>query len=205
MVAELQHRTRNLLAVVRAIATQTVHASSSLQEFEAAFSGRLSALSRVQGFLSRSEQQPITIAALIRSELEALGAGTLSERVEAEGPEVRLRKRTVQNFALALHELATNARKYGALSTGAGQLKVTWRSYTDDTGPRLALEWRESGIGRRRETDGSTMDSGGYGRKLIERVMPYAMQARTNYDLGETELRCVVDMPLSDLAEAEDP
>lgn len=118
MVAELQHRTRNLIGVVRSICAQTLRNSATLREFETAFNHRLAALSRVQGLLSRADDEPITIGALLRSELDALGADEVSDRITTRGPEVRLRKGTVQTFALALHELATNARKYGALGSG---------------------------------------------------------------------------------------
>lgn len=196
MVAELQHRTRNLLGVVRSISAQTLRNSKTLQEFDVAFSQRLGALSRVQGLLSRSDDEPITLATLLHSELAALGAGEVSERIRTHGPEVRLRKGTVQTFALALHELATNACKYGALANGKGRLKVTWRTYSDESGRRLGLEWREIDLDRSREEQSPTTQAGGYGRELIERALPYALQARTTYQLGATELVCTIDLPL---------
>ncbi|GJE27753.1 PAS domain-containing protein [Methylobacterium organophilum] len=200
LVAELQHRTRNLLGVVRSIAGQTMRASETLSAFEGAFNNRLNALSRVQGLLSRSEDEPITMGALIRSELDALGVSDQSHRVKASGPEVRLRKSTVQTLALALHELATNARKYGALVCEGGTLQVTWRTYADRTGRRLALEWQETGLDRRREERSPVTKQGGYGRELIERALPYALQARTTYELGETALLCTIDLPLPENA-----
>jgi len=198
LVAELQHRTRNLLAVVRSIASQTIRASETLGDFETAFSDRLTALSRVQGLLSRADGEPITMRALLGSELEALGAEEQSGRIVVQGPEVRLRKGSVQTFALALHELATNARKYGALATESGHLKVTWQTYADETGPRLALEWQETGLDREQEELSPTTKPGGYGRELIEQALPYALKARTTYDLGEAELRCTIDLPLAE-------
>jgi two-component system CheB/CheR fusion protein len=127
MVVELQHRTRNLIAVVRSIASQTMAQTGPTGAFQDEFFDRLAALSRVQGLLSRSDEEPITLDALIRTELEALGAmDGAADRVRLEGPNVRLRNTIVQTLALALHELATNARKYGALSNGDGQLGVTW-------------------------------------------------------------------------------
>ena len=204
LVAELQHRTRNLLALVRAIADQTIRTSETMGDFETAFRDRLAALSRVQGLLSRSDDKPITLSALLGSELEALGATELSGRIVLQGPEVRLRKATVQTFALALHELATNARKYGALATDNGHLKVMWRTYTDETGLRLSLDWQEIGLDRDREERSPTTKSGGYGRELIERALPYALQAHTTYDLGEAELRCTIDLPLTESVAPKD-
>lgn len=197
MVAELQHRTRNLLGVVRSISGQTMRASTTLPDFEAAFNERLAALSRVQGLLSRSDEEPITIGALIQTELDALGAAGRGERIRLAGPEVGLRKATVQTFALALHELATNARKYGALTTEHGRLSVTWRTYAaDGDGPRLHVEWQETGLDRRGEGE----KAGGYGRELIERALPYVLKARTTYELGSVSLRCTIDLPLTAVA-----
>lgn len=196
MVAELQHRTRNLISVVRSIAGQTIRASNTLGEFEAAFNNRLTALSRVQGLLSRSEDEPITIGALLRSELEALGAADRPDRVTIRGPEVRLRKGAVQTLALALHELGTNACKYGALTTEAGQLRITWRTYSVDDGRRLTLDWVETGLIMEPDNQSQQTKPDGYGRELIERGLPYALKAKTSFELGATELRCTIDLPL---------
>ena len=196
LVSELQHRTRNLLGVVHSIAQQTLAASNTLDAFGPAFNERLAALSRVQGLLSRAEEEPIMLGTLIRSELDALAATSLPERVVLDGPDVRIRKAAVQTFALALHELATNARKYGALSNSHGQLSVTWWVHENDGQPRrLVLEWLETGINRQPGAGSLTLKSG-YGRELIENALPYALDATTRYELGEAEVRCLIDLPL---------
>jgi two-component system, chemotaxis family, CheB/CheR fusion protein len=197
LVAELQHRTRNLLGVVHSIAQQTLAASDTLEAFGSAFNERLAALSRVQGLLSRAGDEPITLGTLIRNELDALAAANMQERVVLDGPDVGIRKATVQTFALALHELATNARKYGALSNAHGQLSVRWWTHESDRqGQRLVLEWVETGIDRRHEM-GSVPPKNGYGRELIERALPYALDATTRYELGEAEVRCLIELPLA--------
>ena len=191
MVDELQHRTRNLLTVVRSIAQETMAQTGPTERFRAQFNDRLAALSRVQSLLSRSEQTPVTIRTLIQAEFDALGPAVMQGRVALEGPTVSLRKGDVQTLALAIHELATNARKYGALSSDQGELWVSWDSYTDETGkPRLALVWLEEGISPAPER------RNGYGRKLIEQALPYALRARTSYELSDAELRCTIDLPL---------
>ncbi|MCP1561621.1 two-component system CheB/CheR fusion protein [Methylorubrum extorquens] len=200
MVAELQHRTRNLITVVRSLAEQTMARSDSMPMFRARFYDRLAVLSRVQGLLSRSTIEPITLHALIATELDALGAWEASDRIYLDGPSVRLRKATVQTFALALHELATNARKYGALSGDTGRLSVTWRTYTEDDRMRLALHWSETEIERPRE-EGAAQRRG-YGRELIEKALPYALDARTRYELSETALHCSIDLPLTERRKA---
>jgi PAS domain S-box-containing protein len=197
MVAELQHRTRNLLGVVRAIAKQTMAVTGPGERFKEQFNDRLSALSRVQGLLSRSDQEPITLRALIETELAALDAPALEARIRLDGPVVRLRKATVQTFALALHELATNALKYGALTTPHGRLSVTWRTCRAEDGGRLHMEWVEEGLVRAR-ADQSPVTQGGYGRELIERALPYALKAKTRYALSDTALHCTINLPLPD-------
>ena len=90
LVAELQHRTRNLIAVVQAVANETMERTGPTEAFRDAFSDRMTALSRVQGLLSRAEAEPITIGALMRLELDALGTVALDGQVTVEGPEVLL-------------------------------------------------------------------------------------------------------------------
>ena len=194
LIAELQHRTRNLIAVTQSVWRQTFRNAATPREAEQQFSDRLNALSRVQGLLSRSNEKPVTIGDLVGMEMEALGAGALADRIHIEGPEVRLRSGIVQTFALALHELATNARKYGALSNARGRLDIGWEVRDGEDRRHLLLEWRETGI-IARETGRA---GGGYGRELIERALPYSLNAKTRFDLGETELLCTIDLPLGE-------
>lgn len=204
MVAELQHRTRNLLGVVRAIAKQTMALTGPGELFKARFNDRLAALSRVQGLLSRSDQEPITLRTLVETELAALEAPATRTRIRIDGPAVRLRKGTVQTFALALHELATNAFKYGAFTTPEGRLSVTWRICESEEGRRLLVDWVEEGLVRRSESP-DPKPRGGYGRELIERALPYALKARTRYELGETALHCAINIPLPECETAGSP
>ena len=195
MVAELQHRTRNLLAVVQSIADQAMRVSGSMSEFQERLRHRLAALSRVQSLLSRNDRQRITVANLIEAEMDALGAAEFGDRVKLQGPRVPLRNSTVQTLALALHELATNARKYGALSKAGGRLDLRWREENAEDGARLVIEWVE-------ETPAAFVDEGqsiksGLGRDLIERALPYALGARTSYTIGSGGVRCTIDIPLT--------
>jgi PAS domain S-box-containing protein len=193
MIAELQHRTRNLMAVVQSIIAQTLAASADLTAFKTRIDERLIALSRVQSLLSRAEQEPITIGALVHLELDALGRNVLLDRVEVSGPQVRIRNSTVQVLALGLHELATNARKYGALSTDQGRLRIGWHVEQIDGDPCLLLNWIEEravGVAIKR-------DRRGYGRELIERALPYSLNAQTRYELDDAGLRCTIALPLA--------
>lgn len=201
LMAELQHRTRNLLGVVRATAETTLRTSPGLEDFGADFRDRLDALARVQGLLSRlGEGEQVAFDELLRTELSAVGAPKDDpRRVTLDGPSgVYLRSRTVQTFALALHELATNAAKYGALRQG-GRLEVRWRlEGRDGAEPWLSVDWRESGVAM--PPDGASPQGGGAGRVLIEQALPYEMGARTSFVMAEDGVRCSISMPISNKA-----
>ena len=124
LLAELQHRTRNLLAVVQSLARKTMRSSSTLEDFSTEFESRLRALSRVQGLIARMDYDAVELRPLIEAELVAHGDGQ-ADKVQVDGPPVTLPAPAAQ--ALALHELATNAVKYGAIGQPAGRLSVTWQ------------------------------------------------------------------------------
>lgn len=197
LVAELQHRTRNIMGVVRSMADKTARASTDLSDFRDRFRVRLEALSRVQSLLSRlNEHDRVTFDELIETELAAMGNG--ADRVRLEGPKgVRLRSSMVQTLAMALHELATNAVKYGALGPASGQLVVTWWLARDEGAeqPRLHIDWRESGV--KMPPSGAKPSGGGQGRELIEKALPYQLSAKTTYELGPDGVRCTISIPVS--------
>ncbi|MFO1148849.1 MAG: PAS domain S-box protein [Alsobacter sp.] len=203
LVAELQHRTRNLIGVVQSLADRTSADSKSLVDFQSRFRDRLDALARVQGLLSRKEKgQRVTFDELIRTELAGLGAVDRSGKgpqVALEGPAgVRLRSATVQTLALGLHELATNALKYGALSKPEGRLSVTWAVRREGRGEgRLDVTWQERGV-RLAPSRTGNLARRGYGRELIERALPYQLKAETAYELTPDGVRCTISLPLSD-------
>lgn len=202
LVAELQHRTRNLLGVVRSIADRTLAGSSSLDEFQERFRDRIGALSRVNGLLSRLEESSrISFDELLQAELA--GHGMIDGdghglQVTLEGPKgIRLRSATVQTFALGLHELATNAVKYGALSRPEGQLLVRWGLVDGRDGDqRLRVEWQESGVPVSPPARGQPYHRGS-GRELIERSLPYQLGAETLYELTPEGVRCTITLPIS--------
>ena len=206
LLAELQHRTRNLLGVVRSITDRTLARSGSLQGFRASFRDRLEALARVNGLLSRlNEGDRITFSELIRTELSGLGVTDAlghAGQVSLHGPEnVRLRSSTVQTLALGLHELATNALKYGALSRPEGRLSIRWSLKRPANGERrLEVEWRESDISVQLGPDNEP-ERKGYGRELIERALPYQLQAETSYAITAEGVRCTISLPISAMQE----
>ncbi len=193
LIAELHHRTRNLLAVVQSIVHQIAATSPSLEDFKSRFNDRLAALSRVQGLLSMSRSEALTVGQLVRMELEALNAPEDGGKVRLEGPEIALSTAIVRTLALALHELATNAAKHGALAKN-GVLHITWAETAAGTDRRLVLNWMESGVP---VTPGRQGDERrGFGRTLIERALSYQLHAKTHYELGTDGVRCSIDLPL---------
>lgn len=197
LIAELQHRTRNLISLVRSISDKTARASDSLSDFRERFSDRLEALARVQGLLSRlNDHDRVAFDELIETEFAALGSR--SDRVTLNGPKnVRLRSSTVQTLAMAVHELATNAVKYGALGQADAQLAVTWQlQRQDDKGrPWLCIDWRERGVTM--PPSGAKPGGRGQGRELIEKALPYQLSAETSYELGPDGVHCTISIPIS--------
>jgi PAS domain S-box-containing protein len=197
LVGELQHRTRNLMGVVRSMADSTARTSVDFPDFRERYRDRLAALARVQGLLSRlHEHNRVTFDELIRTEFSAMGAGP--ERVTLEGPTgVRLRSSTVQTLAMAVHELATNASKYGALMQLNGRLLVRWsfEGVGDAGKPWLHIEWRETGL-IMPPIDAAPQGTG-QGRELIEKALPYQLGARTSYKFETDGVYCTISVPVS--------
>jgi PAS domain S-box-containing protein len=193
LMAELQHRTRNLLAVVQAVASQTLRNSDSLETFRPEFEKRLRALSRVQGLFSRADQQDIELRVLVESELAAHADQILQpDKIKVEGPPVALPATSAQALGLGVHELATNAVKYGALAHPQGQLSLTWALGEDQERPEVILEWRETGVPM--PTTKPTRK--GYGRELIERALPYQLSAKTELTFTPEGVHCVLAVPV---------
>src|SRR5437763_7035008 len=136
IILELQHRSNNLLAVIQSIAQHTLAGDQSKKTFEA----RLQALARANRALVRSNWGGVDLNALVRNEVEAF-----SKRASISGVSVLLSPQHAQNFALALHELATNSAKYGAFSNATGKVQVTWTIEPDQSGSVLKFKWQESG------------------------------------------------------------
>ena len=195
LVDELQHRTRNLLALVRAIAAQTIgHAAENSHEQYAAFSDRLAALSRAQSLVTRDTSEVADLELLLRAELAAMRSAQAAQ-VEVHGPSVALPASHAQILALVIHELATNAVKYGALRSAKGQLSITWTTERDDDrGRTLHLLWRESGV----QITPTAEPKRGFGRELIERALQFSLDAHTDLRLGEDGVVCSIDLPLKD-------
>jgi two-component system CheB/CheR fusion protein len=196
LMAELQHRVRNILAVVRSITSRTLEASDDLEEFSSHFEGRLHALARAQGVLARNVGGAADVDEIVREELLSHTVGD-GDQVEIDGPTVRLGQRAAETFSLAVHELATNALKYGALSRPGGRIAVSWRVMNTNAGPRLSFEWRERGVAVVDPKPTRT----GFGRDLIERGLPYDLPgSATALSFAPGGVQCRIEIPLNDYA-----
>ena len=144
LMRELSHRSKNLLAVVQAIAGQTARYSDSMNEFQTRFSERLHAMARAQDLLVARTWEGAQLTDLVRSQMAPF-TEDVSARIEMKGPDIDLRSDAVHSLTLALHELATNAAKYGALSVPDGRVAVDWQ--VTDAGPdgRFRMSWCEHG------------------------------------------------------------
>jgi two-component sensor histidine kinase len=184
--AELSHRAKNLLAIVQSIAQQTFKSSkASPTEMVRDFEGRLGALSAAHSLLTQRSWEPAPMQQLIRDALKAVVPDMA--RVEIDGPDILLPPQSVVSFAMASHELATNALKYGALSNASGRVRVEWRV----AGAKLTFHWSEH--------DGPpviTPSKRGFGTRMIERGLPRDLHGRATISFEPDGLVCQLEAPL---------
>lgn len=140
LLAELAHRSKNLLAVIQGIAGQTLRSVDTLADFKTRFTQRLQGIAATQDILVRQDWTGGDLRELVATQLEVFDLG--EGRIVMSGPDVTLSADAVQSVGLALHELATNALKYGALSVAAGTVRVVWTLQADQA---LAIAWSEQG------------------------------------------------------------
>lgn len=141
VTAELNHRVRNTLAVVQSVAEHTGYASQDIPTFLKSFSGRLSAMSRNFSALSDSHWQGLDFESIIRTELIPY-AGPILDRITLEGPRLTMNVKATKDTSMLVHELITNASKYGFLTNAEGQLSIRW--WIDQN--ELKVTWHESGL-----------------------------------------------------------
>jgi two-component system CheB/CheR fusion protein len=186
LLAELQHRVKNILASVQAIGRMTHQRSTNLADFWEAFQGRLVALATTQELLTRAETDKVSLAELVDRELSAQGAR--AENVQVGGPDLHLTAKAAQNLALALHELTTNAAKHGALTKTEGLVEVKWRI----EGDRVRFEWIESGGPRVAKPIRR-----GFGTELMEKAIPYQLRGKTILEYPPEGARCTFDFAVA--------
>jgi PAS domain S-box-containing protein len=186
--AELQHRVKNVLASVATVAQRTREGSGSMDEFLRLFEGRIQSMANAHALLSRNRWEGVSLADLVHNEL----APCVREgNAKVDGPKVLLSSEATQPIAIVLHELVTNASKYGALTTPQGRISVRWNWRRDaHVQGRLLLEWVETG-GPRVGTPSQT----GYGISAIRSLVPYELGGTVGLTFEADGLRCSIELP----------
>lgn len=189
LMGELQHRVKNILANVRALSQQTRRNSTTLDEFTEAFDSRLDALARVQDLLMRSSHRAVPLADLVQLEVSA--HLDEAEKASVEGPGISFPPQISQAIVMVVHELLTNAMKYGALATETGRIEVRWAKQERNGTEHLHFRWRERGV---EITD--TAPKRGFGSQVIERSLPYMLGGTSDLTFHSDGVECVIDFPL---------
>lgn len=190
LVAELQHRVRNLIGMVRSVARLSAPSHRHVDEYVDHLIGRLQAMGRTQGTLTRSPGRSVDLAELVREEL--LVHAVQDDKCHVDGPEVALSPHAAEIVTLAIHELATNSIKYGALGD-TGYIRIVWSRMEKNGKPWLALRWQETAPVRKIKATRK-----GFGRKLIEERVPYELQGVGRFALHDTGVLAELEFPLSD-------
>ena len=196
MINELNHRVKNTLAIVQSLAAQSFSGASSVESAAEVFNARLISLSHAHDVLTREHWQSALLSDLVQQMARSHNFRG-SERFDIEGPRVRLAPQQALSLAMALHELATNAIKYGALGDRGGGVRIHWRVSDTGTGHVLHLDWIEH--------DGPPVrppSHKGFGTRLIERSLNPAHNGAVCFDYRESGLACHVVLPLPRLEEA---
>jgi two-component sensor histidine kinase len=184
--AELDHRVKNVLATVSAIIDQTQEASGSQADFVTALNSRINSLARTHELLSASNWRGASLAEIVRREFAPYSRGN----TEVGGPSVTLKAEATQAMATVLHELTTNAAKYGALSTRTGRVSAIWRWLQNGSHDRLLIEWQETG-----GPPATAPHRSGYGTSIIRELIPFELGGAVELSFAPEGIRCRLEIP----------
>ncbi len=196
LLRELTHRSKNLLAVIQAMARQTARHAGSIESFLTQFGARLQALAASHDLLVRESWYGASLGELVRSQL-AVYIERGGNQISFEGPEVALKPEAAQNLGLALHELAINAAEFGALSVPSGRVLISWGRDNSGNDNAFALDWREQfgpKVKPRRKR--------GFGSIVIERNLERALEADVSLDFDPDGVRCHIVVPAGQILAA---
>jgi two-component sensor histidine kinase len=187
MMAELDHRVKNNLAAVLSLAELTVGSAASLKSFGATFTGRVRAMARTHEALAATRWEGVRLREVVRMTVSPLADG--GRRLDTEGEDVMLPSRASSAICVMLHELATNAAKYGAFATPEGRVHVAWKM---DGKKNLTLEWKETGVHSICEPTHR-----GFGTELIRGSVGHELQGEVIIEYRPPGLRCRITAPLA--------
>jgi PAS domain S-box-containing protein len=193
LMRELTHRSKNLLAVIQAMARQAARHAGSIDGFLDQFGARLQALARSHDLLVQEEWHGVALVELVRSQL-APYLDRSGSQIRMEGPPVMLRPEAAQSLGLALHELALNTVKYGALSTPAGRISITWTWQPGGERPEVEIQWVEIG--------GPPVEAParrGFGSLVVERNLARALDAAVDLRFDAEGVTCRINIPVTQL------
>ncbi len=197
LMRELSHRTKNLLAVIQAMARQTGRTSKDIEEFERRFEARIAGLARSHDLLVKQNWQGVPLADLVRTQVSPF-VERFAERVIARGPGLMLRPEAANSIGMALHELATNASKYGALSVQSGKIALDWSVEGDPSGERtFRIVWRE--------VDGPQVQAPerkGFGHQVVGRLAAEALNGRVALDFKPSGFEWRLEAPLATVGDS---
>jgi PAS domain S-box-containing protein len=196
LLAELQHRVRNIMAIIRSITARTAEYAGSVSDYAARMTGRLLALARVQALLTRVANAEVGVRSIVHDEVCAqehhIGQYALA------GPDVALSPNAAEILTLAVHELATNALKYGAFRVPDGRINVQWSVVEQQDRPWLVFDWAETGAPQESNPEAGRARRRGFGSELIEERIPYELKGRGQLSFEPAGARCRLEFPLKD-------
>jgi light-regulated signal transduction histidine kinase (bacteriophytochrome)/CheY-like chemotaxis protein len=198
LMAELDHRVKNTLAVIQSLVRFTARSASSLEEFAASLQSRVSTMARVQTLLTQSHWEGVSIKNLIDDELAPYRLQN-EDCCDASGNPLVLKPKAGLGLSMAIHELATNAAKYGSLSSPEGRVRIEWFVAENQEGEWVFLTWTETG--------GPTVSQPtrvGFGRTLLERTVAHDLQGTVDLEFDPAGVKCRIRIPVSQLASIRD-
>lgn len=190
LLAELQHRVRNIMAMIRSIARRTSEGPVTVDDYIEHFEGRINAMARTQTLLTRAPGTGVDLQNLLRDELEAQAARPI--QYSCRGPDIALSAKAAEVLTLAVHELATNAIKYGALGVPDGLVTIEWSKECRGDRDWLRFDWTELRVtippdaGKRQ----------GFGTELVTRRVPYELKGSGSIEFRPTGLHAHIEFPL---------
>lgn len=196
LLREVNHRVKNQFAVILSIIRESSNRSLSPQEFEEQVRSRIMALSRSHDLLVNSDWSGASMVELVQEQLSVFGH---EERISVSGPILTLQPNAVQHIGMALHELGTNAAKYGALRDGRGKVRVTWEIHDDENGQQvMEMNWLETFASGRAAGDGE-LPRRGFGTIVLDRVVPLSLGGKSGLERGADGLSWTLTAPLHNL------